>query len=83
MHGGIGRSINSVEDIEKLKRPITMDAGSIILMDLLWYLFFVIYLFFFVMWLLVMFAFPFCFFFEGDPKSNSMVAILWPGDHVF
>ncbi|KAG4981840.1 serine/threonine-protein phosphatase BSL1-like [Glycine soja] len=36
MHGGIGRSINSVEDIEKLKRPITMDAGSIILMDLLW-----------------------------------------------
>jgi len=41
MHGGIGRSINSVEQIEKLERPITMDAGSIILMDLLWYLFFV------------------------------------------
>ena len=37
MHGGIGRSINSVEQIEKLERPITMDAGSIILMDLLWY----------------------------------------------
>ncbi|XP_059625778.1 serine/threonine-protein phosphatase BSL1 [Cornus florida] len=36
MHGGIGRSINSVEQIEKLQRPITMDAGSIILMDLLW-----------------------------------------------
>ncbi|XP_047155946.1 serine/threonine-protein phosphatase BSL1 isoform X2 [Vigna umbellata] len=36
MHGGIGRSINSVEQIEKLERPITMDAGSIILMDLLW-----------------------------------------------
>ncbi|XP_052211550.1 serine/threonine-protein phosphatase BSL1 isoform X1 [Diospyros lotus] len=36
MHGGIGRSINSVEQIEKLERPITMDAGSIVLMDLLW-----------------------------------------------
>ncbi|OAY69906.1 Serine/threonine-protein phosphatase BSL [Ananas comosus] len=35
MHGGIGRSINSVEQIEKLERPITMDVGSIILMDLL------------------------------------------------
>ncbi|TKY52571.1 Serine/threonine-protein phosphatase BSL1 [Spatholobus suberectus] len=39
MHGGIGRSIHSVEQIEKLERPITMDAGSIVLMDLLWYLF--------------------------------------------
>lgn len=36
MHGGIGRSINSVDQIEKLERPITMDVGSIILMDLLW-----------------------------------------------
>uniref|UniRef100_A0A7N0SYC9 Serine/threonine-protein phosphatase n=1 Tax=Kalanchoe fedtschenkoi TaxID=63787 RepID=A0A7N0SYC9_KALFE len=36
MHGGIGRSINSVEQIEKLERPITMDAGSVVLMDLLW-----------------------------------------------
>jgi protein phosphatase len=36
MHGGIGRSISSVEQIEKLERPITMDAGSVILMDLLW-----------------------------------------------
>ncbi|KAG9145720.1 hypothetical protein Leryth_011164 [Lithospermum erythrorhizon] len=36
MHGGIGRSIHSMEQIEKLQRPITMDAGSIILMDLLW-----------------------------------------------
>ncbi|KAK4741575.1 hypothetical protein SAY87_025163 [Trapa incisa] len=36
MHGGIGRSIYSVEQIEKLERPITMDAGSIVLMDLLW-----------------------------------------------
>ncbi|GMJ09152.1 BRI1 suppressor 1 (BSU1)-like 1 [Hibiscus trionum] len=36
MHGGIGRSIHSVEQIEKLERPITMDVGSIVLMDLLW-----------------------------------------------
>lgn len=36
MHGGIGRSIHSVEQIEKIERPITMDAGSIVLMDLLW-----------------------------------------------
>lgn len=40
MHGGIGRSIHSVEQIEKIERPITMDAGSIILMDLLWYVIF-------------------------------------------
>ncbi|KAM0910908.1 hypothetical protein ACQ4PT_013795 [Festuca glaucescens] len=36
MHGGIGRSINSVDQIEQIERPITMDVGSIILMDLLW-----------------------------------------------
>ncbi|KAG0470179.1 hypothetical protein HPP92_016879 [Vanilla planifolia] len=36
MHGGIGRSINTVEQIEKIERPITMDVGSIVLMDLLW-----------------------------------------------
>ncbi|XP_024974130.1 serine/threonine-protein phosphatase BSL1-like isoform X2 [Cynara cardunculus var. scolymus] len=36
MHGGIGRSIHSVEQIEKIERPITMDAGSLVLMDLLW-----------------------------------------------
>ncbi|KAJ7571106.1 hypothetical protein O6H91_01G148800 [Diphasiastrum complanatum] len=36
MHGGIGRSINHVEQIENLQRPITMEAGSVILMDLLW-----------------------------------------------
>ncbi|KAF5751682.1 Serine/threonine-protein phosphatase BSL3 -like protein [Tripterygium wilfordii] len=36
MHGGIGRSINHVEQIESLQRPITMEAGSIVLMDLLW-----------------------------------------------
>ncbi|KAJ8446152.1 hypothetical protein Cgig2_015923 [Carnegiea gigantea] len=36
MHGGIGRSINHVEQIEIIQRPITMEAGSIVLMDLLW-----------------------------------------------
>ncbi|RID70790.1 hypothetical protein BRARA_C02774 [Brassica rapa] len=36
MHGGIGRSISTVEQIEKIERPITMDAGSLVLMDLLW-----------------------------------------------
>ncbi|KAI7738964.1 hypothetical protein M8C21_005846 [Ambrosia artemisiifolia] len=29
MHGGIGRSIHLVEQIEKIERPITMDAGSL------------------------------------------------------
>ncbi|CAK9190814.1 unnamed protein product [Sphagnum troendelagicum] len=36
MHGGIGRSINHVQQIEALQRPITMEAGSVVLMDLLW-----------------------------------------------
>ena len=36
MHGGIGRSIKHVEQIENLQRPITMEAGSVVLMDLLW-----------------------------------------------
>lgn len=36
MHGGIGSSINSVEQIEKLERPIIMDVKSTVLMDLLW-----------------------------------------------
>ncbi|KAG0587819.1 hypothetical protein KC19_2G193700 [Ceratodon purpureus] len=36
MHGGIGRSINYVRQIEDLQRPITMEAGSVVLMDLLW-----------------------------------------------
>lgn len=40
MHGGIGRSINHVEQIENLQRPITMEAGSVVLMDLLWLAFF-------------------------------------------
>ena len=37
MHGGIGRSINHLHQIESLQRPITMEAGSVVLMDLLWY----------------------------------------------
>ncbi|PKA45778.1 Serine/threonine-protein phosphatase BSL2 like [Apostasia shenzhenica] len=36
MHGGIGRSINHIEQIENLQRPIAMEAGSVVLMDLLW-----------------------------------------------
>ncbi|KAL4200462.1 hypothetical protein AMTRI_Chr03g149720 [Amborella trichopoda] len=36
MHGGIGRSINHVEQIENIQRPISMEAGSVVLMDLLW-----------------------------------------------
>ncbi|KAJ3669961.1 hypothetical protein LUZ60_010285 [Juncus effusus] len=36
MHGGIGRSINHVEQIQNLQRPITMETGSVVLMDLLW-----------------------------------------------
>ncbi|XP_074557163.1 serine/threonine-protein phosphatase BSL3-like isoform X2 [Curcuma longa] len=36
MHGGIGRSINHVEQIENLQRPITMETDAIVLMDLLW-----------------------------------------------
>lgn len=36
MHGGIGRSINHVGQIESLQRPITMETGSVVLMDLLW-----------------------------------------------
>uniref|UniRef100_A0A7N0RIJ1 Serine/threonine-protein phosphatase n=1 Tax=Kalanchoe fedtschenkoi TaxID=63787 RepID=A0A7N0RIJ1_KALFE len=35
MHGGIGRSINHMEQIQSLQRPITMESGSIVLMDLL------------------------------------------------
>lgn len=36
MHGGIGRSINNIEQIEELQRPLTMEDGGIVLMDLLW-----------------------------------------------
>lgn len=40
MHGGIGRSINHVEQIENIQRPIAMEAGSVVLMDLLWLVYF-------------------------------------------
>eukprot|EP00249_Psilotum_nudum_P023897 c29021_g2_i2 orf=373-3453(+) len=36
MHGGIGRSIHHVEQIVNLQRPVTMESGSVVLMDLLW-----------------------------------------------
>lgn len=36
MHGGIGRSINSIQEIEVLKRPLNMEEGGLTLMDLLW-----------------------------------------------
>ncbi|XP_042375968.1 serine/threonine-protein phosphatase BSL3-like isoform X2 [Zingiber officinale] len=36
MHGGIGHSINHVEQFENLQRPITMETRAIVLMDLLW-----------------------------------------------
>lgn len=36
MHGGIGRSITSIEQIEALARPLSMEDGGLVLMDLLW-----------------------------------------------
>ena len=36
MHGGIGKSIDSIADIESIERPVSMDTGGPILMDLLW-----------------------------------------------
>jgi len=36
MHGGIGRSINKVEQIAAIPRPVTMEDGGPVLMDLLW-----------------------------------------------
>jgi protein phosphatase len=33
---GIGRSINTIDQIEALMRPLTMEDGGIVLMDLLW-----------------------------------------------
>ena len=36
MHGGIGRSINRIKQIEVLYRPLTMEQGGVVLMDLLW-----------------------------------------------
>ncbi|KAI8467364.1 MAG: Metallo-dependent phosphatase-like protein [Monoraphidium minutum] len=36
MHGGIGRCINQIDQISALQRPITMEEGGPVLMDLLW-----------------------------------------------
>ena len=36
MHGGIGRWIESVEQIRAIKRPVGMEDGGQLLMDLLW-----------------------------------------------
>ena len=36
MHGGIGRCIHAVAQIAELQRPITMEEGGPVLMDLLW-----------------------------------------------
>ncbi|KAK9908007.1 hypothetical protein WJX75_001420 [Coccomyxa subellipsoidea] len=36
MHGGIGRSISRVDQIDVLQRPLTMEDGGVVLMDLLW-----------------------------------------------
>lgn len=48
MHGGIGRSINHLEQIENIQRPITMEAGSIVLMDLLWLVHCYVFMFLYV-----------------------------------
>jgi protein phosphatase len=34
--GGIGKSIETVEQLEALQRPLTMETGGMVLMDLLW-----------------------------------------------
>ena len=36
MHGGIGRSIHKIEQIAAIPRPVTMEDGGPVLMDLLW-----------------------------------------------
>ncbi len=36
MCAGIGRNINSIDQIEEITRPVTMEEGGIVLMDLLW-----------------------------------------------
>ena len=35
-HAGIGRSITRIDQIDVLKRPLTMEEGGVVLMDLLW-----------------------------------------------
>ena len=34
--GGIGRSMEHISEIEALQRPLTMETGGLLLMDLLW-----------------------------------------------
>jgi diadenosine tetraphosphatase ApaH/serine/threonine PP2A family protein phosphatase len=36
MHGGIGRSITHISQLEELERPLTIESGGIMLMDVLW-----------------------------------------------
>ncbi|KAL6761015.1 Metallo-dependent phosphatase-like protein [Haematococcus lacustris] len=36
MHGGIGRSIHKIDQIASIPRPVTMEEGGPVLMDLLW-----------------------------------------------
>lgn len=36
MHGGIGRSMEHISEIDALQRPLTMETGGLLLMDLLW-----------------------------------------------
>ena len=36
MHGGIGRSVTHISQLEELERPLTMESGGMMLMDVLW-----------------------------------------------
>ena len=85
MHGGIGRSINHVEQIESIQRPITMEAGSIVLMDLLWS----VYIFYMLLWSILLsksskfvnwksYKFVNLEFIRSDPTENDSVEGLRP-----
>ncbi|KAL4588222.1 hypothetical protein LXL04_001104 [Taraxacum kok-saghyz] len=74
MHGGIGRSIHVVEQIEKIERPITMDAGSLILMDLLWQ----VLTSFITLTSFFLFTFFFITLCRSDPTENDSVEGLRP-----
>lgn len=76
MHGGIGRSINHVEQIESLQRPITMEAGSIVLMDLLWSVHVLDGLFyFFVIAMYITRIFMILYLFSLGPTPQKMTAL--------
>ena len=77
MHGGIGRSINHVEQIESIQRPITMEAGSIVLMDLLWSVYVVYMLFWLILWS-KSYKFVNLEFIRSDPTENDSVEGLRP-----